>query len=141
MNITWLRAGIVLALISQSAGCGTILHPERKGQQDGRIDPGIAVLDGIGLLFFIIPGVIAFAVDFTNGTIYLPGGKHGAKLEQLRFDPKGDANAAVERIIRGRTGLAIRLNQRNLRVRDLGSREQMLLAFARAPESARAARQ
>ena len=33
----------------------------------------MAVLDGIGLLFFIIPGVIAFAVDFSNGTIYLPG--------------------------------------------------------------------
>ena len=33
----------------------------------------MAVLDGIGLLFFILPGVIAFAVDFSNGTIYLPG--------------------------------------------------------------------
>lgn len=39
------------------------------------IDPGIAVLDGLGLLLFIVPGVIAFAVDFTTGTIYYRAGK------------------------------------------------------------------
>ena len=53
-------------------GCGTILHPERKGQPAGRIDWAIAALDGLGLLIFFVPGVIAFAVDFHNGTIYLP---------------------------------------------------------------------
>ena len=50
---------ISAVLIIELAGCGTILYPERKGQKGGRIDPGIAVLDGLGLLFFIIPGVIA----------------------------------------------------------------------------------
>ncbi|RUO80926.1 hypothetical protein CWI84_02070 [Idiomarina tyrosinivorans] len=63
-------AGILL--MSHLAACGTILYPERKGQIDGRIDPSVAVLDGLGLLFYLIPGVIAFAVDFNNGTIYLP---------------------------------------------------------------------
>lgn len=29
-------------------------------------------LDTLGLLLFFIPGVIAFAVDFTTGAIYLP---------------------------------------------------------------------
>ena len=32
------------------------------------------LLDAVGLLFFFVPGVIAFAVDFSNGTIYLPDG-------------------------------------------------------------------
>ncbi len=50
------------------------MHPERKGQTSGRIDAGVAVLNGVGLLFFLIPGVIAYAVDFSNGTIYLPKG-------------------------------------------------------------------
>lgn len=68
----------LLSLLFNVSACGTILHPERKGQRDGRIDAGVAVLDGIGLLFFIIPGVIAYAVDFSNGTIYLPGGKRAA---------------------------------------------------------------
>lgn len=68
------------AMLVNLAACGTILHPERRGQSGSRIDAGIAVLDGIGLLFFILPGVVAFAVDFSNGTIYLPGG-HRAGLD------------------------------------------------------------
>jgi len=64
---------ITAIFVFNSTGCGTILYPERKGQLSGRIDPSIAVLDGLGLLLFLIPGVIAFAVDFNNGTIYLPG--------------------------------------------------------------------
>lgn len=127
-----LRAAVAAALISQSFGCGTIMHPERKGQVSGRIDPGIAVLDGIGLLFFILPGVIAFAVDFTNGTIYLPGGKKGAAIERLRFDPRGDAKEAVERIIRTRTGRTVRLDQGGMRVRRLESSAQIVPGFARA---------
>ncbi len=55
------------------AGCGTLLYPERRGQRGGRIDPAVAILNGIGLLFFIIPGAVAFAVDFITGAIYLPG--------------------------------------------------------------------
>jgi hypothetical protein len=65
-------ASLVIVLLSNLSACGTILYPERQGQTGGRIDPAIAILDGIGLLFFIIPGAIAFAVDFMNGTIYLP---------------------------------------------------------------------
>lgn len=64
--------GLSLAAASLSA-CGTIMYPERKGQIDGKIDPTVAILNGIGLLLFLVPGVIAFAVDFSNGTIYLPG--------------------------------------------------------------------
>src|SRR4030042_4573881 len=85
---------ISAVLMMELAGCGTILYPERKGQKDGRIDPGIAVLDGLGLLFFIIPGVIAFAVDFTTGAIYLPGSARGSldldaeDIRQVKFDPK-----------------------------------------------------
>ena len=55
-----------------AASCGTILYPERRGQPRGPVDPGVVVLDAIGLLFFLIPGIIAFAVDFSTGAIYLP---------------------------------------------------------------------
>ncbi|MFP2769336.1 hypothetical protein [Oceanisphaera sp. KMM 10153] len=67
---------LVLAgtLTTQLAGCGTVFYPERKGQISGRIDPVVAIANGVGLLFFIVPGVIAFAVDFATGAIYLPGG-------------------------------------------------------------------
>lgn len=55
-----------------TTGCGTILYPERRGQPKGRLDWGVAVLDGLCLLLFFVPGVIAFAVDFATGAIYLP---------------------------------------------------------------------
>lgn len=67
-----LSLALSTVVISQLIACGTILHPERKGTISGRLDPAIVALDAIGLLFFFVPGVIAFAVDFTNGTIYLP---------------------------------------------------------------------
>jgi hypothetical protein len=56
-----------------STSCGTLLYPERRGQPPGgRLDPGIVILDALGLLFFVIPGIAAFIIDFSNGTIYLP---------------------------------------------------------------------
>ncbi len=68
---------LVLAgtLTTQLAACGTVFYPERKGQISGRIDPVVAIANGVGLLFFVVPGVIAFAVDFATGAIYLPGGR------------------------------------------------------------------
>ncbi|WP_084397213.1 hypothetical protein [Henriciella aquimarina] len=76
------------ALVAPLGGCGTILYPERRGQTGGRIDPSVAILDGIGLLLFIVPGLIAFAVDFGSGAIYLPGGSRadaGDELTTHRF--------------------------------------------------------
>lgn len=66
----WLA--VLATLLPAATGCGTILHPERRGQPSGRLDWGVVLLDGLGLLFFFIPGLIAFAVDFSTGAIYLP---------------------------------------------------------------------
>src|SRR5580700_9647298 len=65
---------LIAALVVQSVSCGTIIHPERWGQpRTGPLDPSIVVLDGLGVLLFVIPGVVAFVVDFSTGAIYLPG--------------------------------------------------------------------
>lgn len=50
------------------------MFPERQGQTSGKVDPNILLLDGIGLIFFIVPGLVAFVVDFATGAIYLPPG-------------------------------------------------------------------
>lgn len=81
---------VAVALMLCTASCGTILYPERRGQQAGRIDAGVAVLDGVGLVLFIIPGVIAFAVDFATGAIYLPSGHSRTDL-----DPRDLQNARI----------------------------------------------
>ena len=36
------------------------------------LDPSIVVLDGLGLLIFLVPGIAAIIVDFSTGAIYLP---------------------------------------------------------------------
>ena len=60
-------------MLAPLAGCGMILHPERRNQPPGgSLDWKIVALDAVGLLLFFIPGVIAFAVDFSTGAIYLP---------------------------------------------------------------------
>jgi len=66
---------LVATLLTQLSACGSIFYPDRRGQIEGRIDPLIAGLDAIGILFFVIPGLIAFGVDFATGAIYLPHGK------------------------------------------------------------------
>lgn len=66
---------LVATLLTQVTACGSIFYPDRRGQIDGKIDPAIAVLDAVGLLFYIIPGLIAFAVDFATGAIYFEPGK------------------------------------------------------------------
>lgn len=77
MNITskGMTKIVVGSLIaSQLAACGTLIYPERQGQNGGKLDLGVVALDAIGLLFWFVPGVIAFGVDFITGAIYLPGG-------------------------------------------------------------------
>ncbi|MCW8128108.1 hypothetical protein [Microbulbifer halophilus] len=71
-------ASCLLVLMMNLTACGYFLYPERKGQTGGRVDPAVVVLDGAALLFGILPGLVAFAVDFTNGTIYLPSGGSSA---------------------------------------------------------------
>ena len=87
MKRGWIKKSVVplvlVGLAVQLCSCGTLMYPERKGQIGGKIDPTVAILDGIGLLLFIIPGVIAFAVDFSNGTIYLPPNESSSSEDEF----------------------------------------------------------
>ncbi len=67
----------LVATINSTVGCGLLLYPERQGQRGGPLDPTVVLLDGVGLFFFLVPGIIAFAVDFAQGTIYMGGGQGG----------------------------------------------------------------
>ena len=74
----------------------------------------MAVLDAIGLLFYVIPGLIAFGVDFATGAIYFEPGKTAqvdpAKLhEAIGADGKVD-NAKLQTIIQKETGRSLPLD-------------------------------
>jgi hypothetical protein len=101
LTLTAAQAGVVVA-----AGCGTIMYPERIGQPTGPLDWKVVALDTIGLLFFFVPGVIAFAVDFTNGTIYLPPEHYGLKtppegkqLVEVKVPDKRITVAKLEQVV------------------------------------------
>jgi hypothetical protein len=107
----------------QLTSCGFILYPERRGQTHGRIDPAIAVLDGVGLLLFVIPGIVAFAVDFSTGTIYMPGSKRASntsteieKVRAIRLDPNEMTISKIEDAVSRQIDYPLNLDQEKVRV-------------------------
>lgn len=94
----------------------------------GRIDVGVAVLDGLGLLLFIIPGVIAFAVDFATGTIYVPGGRHAAAdqpndLVAVKADRKIDL-PYLEQVLHDKAGVNAHLDSDSVKVIEMSSLDE-----------------
>ncbi len=127
---------LLLAIIGfQAVSCGTLLYPERKGQISGKIDPNVAILNGIGLLVFLVPGVIAFAVDFSNGTIYLPPDKsaqlpHAPRsAKTVSFDTQTLTSDKLEQIVKTETGRDIDLREQTIEVTQLHTPAQLKLAI------------
>lgn len=118
------------------SGCGTILYPDRAYQKErGNLDPAIVILDGIGLFFFIIPGLVAFAVDLTTGAIYFPADHIPGDRERTIFD-RQDTRAKptrqeIERSVALNTGKRIDLTKDTVRVMELQSLDQFWLVYAR----------
>ena len=115
-----------------AAGCGTILHPERRGQPAGRLDWKIVALDGLGLFFFFIPGVIAFAVDFATGAIYLPNTYVGhssqphstRELVTLQVKEEKLTPAKIEEVVSKHTQREVRLLPGQYETAELNSVDQ-----------------
>ena len=105
---------LLVILTFQATGCGTILYPERRNQKTGRVDVGVALLDGFWLLVGIIPGVIAFAVDFSTGAIYIPQssltGVESSGYRVVRYDPQGMTKEGVEKLISQEIGQTFRFS-------------------------------
>ncbi|WP_341938823.1 hypothetical protein [Marinimicrobium sp. C2-29] len=131
-----LAVGLCAGLILQTTACGTVLHPERKGQTGGRLDPAIVALNAVGLLLWVIPGVVAFAVDFSNGTIYLPGGSAQLTDEQMERVTRADGQVdqeALEKVVNEELGMNVDLQASNVQVRAMESREQLQALLAKQP--------
>jgi hypothetical protein len=126
---------LAAALLTQLTACGTLFFPDRRGQIEGRIDPVVAGLNAIGILFYVIPGLIAFGVDFATGAIYLPDG-HTAQVDPQDLKQVVDADgnvdpAKLKALIEVQTGHSLPLNDPRL-LQHTGSVEQ-LAAFGLHP--------
>lgn len=128
MNSSRIIISALIFALFINTSCGTVFYPERKGQINGRIDPKVAVGDALALLFFIIPGVIAFAVDFSNGTIYLPGTNVDIKnldsgeVKEVKAERKID-NDYLEEVIKKELDIEVDLNSPDLIIREFNSNE------------------
>lgn len=121
--------GVLIAvLLTQITACGTLFWPDRRGQIEGKIDPLVAGLDAIGILFYVIPGLIAFGVDFATGAIYQEGGKTAQvapeKLQQaIGADGKVD-RSKLQAILQTELGRNLPLDDPRL-IEQRGSAQQL----------------
>ena len=81
-------------------------------QKAGTVDVGIALMDALWLIVFIVPRVVAFAVDFTTGAIYVPGGTKRSsgpgetrKIVVVRMNPTELREETIKEIVMKETGL------------------------------------
>lgn len=124
-----LVSGLVSAASVSTFGCGTVLHPERRGQAAGPLDWKIVGLDAVGLLFFFVPGVVAFAVDFSNGTIYLPSESYSkadtqpnsAELHEVNVPSAEMSHSCIQDVITEHVGREVRLLPGEYETRELRS--------------------
>lgn len=125
---------LVAILMFELTACGTIFYPERKGQRGGHIDPVVAVADAIGLLFYFIPGVIAFAVDFSTGAIYQSHGRHSSLTpdELKSVTENGKVNTQVlNKILSEKFGQSVNVDASNVQVKKFDSTDALLAYFSK----------
>lgn len=112
------------ALCAGLTGCGTILYPERIGQSHGPLNWKVVALDTIGLLLFLVPGVVAFVVDFHNGTIYLPPEQvpmYDAPVLSRKIEVEREqlTMTGIEAAVSEETGVALKLTPGGYVTREL----------------------
>ena len=107
-------AGVVLAFYA--ASCGVLLYPERVNQpHSDRLDPAIVLLDAAGLLIILVPGIVAFAVDFGTGTIWLPEdpgstGTDDGAMRMIQVPVEELTEERIETAVKEHTGITIDLS-------------------------------
>ena len=124
------KLATILFLSVQMSACGTILYPERRGRDAGRLDVGVVLLDAVWLLFGLIPGLIAFAVDFSTGAIYVPEGGDFTKLRTIRFDPAATSHEELEALISRETGQTFRFSDERVQYSRVKNKEEAAQRFA-----------
>ncbi|MDK2921454.1 MAG: hypothetical protein PWR24_1011 [Desulfonauticus sp.] len=137
----FLILGVSAIFLFQTMSCGYFIYPERRGQTGGKIDTSIAILDAIGLLFFLIPGLIAFAVDFSSGTIYLPNTNKNTKKSALdnsypllsyETHDQNLSKEEIEEVVFKLTGKKIDLDAPEVKISKLKNLNQAIIEISKA---------
>ncbi len=119
-----LSVTILVLFLFEFTSCGSIIYKERVFKKHSRrVDPKVAIMDGILMFFFLIPGAVAFGVDFATGAIFLPHGKKAwstlnrpDEITVIKVDPEKLNKEMIEKILSEYTGKEIILDEQNLQV-------------------------
>ena len=129
-----LCAALGTTLLTQLTACGTLFYPDRRGQIEGKLDPAIVAANAVGLLFYIIPGLIAFGIDFATGAIYFPEGKYSVAPEKLQNTLGADGQVdrlKLKALLEEELGRSLPLD--DPRLLEQRGNPQQLAAFALRP--------
>jgi len=134
-NRRFFLSAIAVGAGSLLSSCGTIIYPDRSYQEGrGNLDPAIVILDGIGLFFFIIPGLVAFAVDLTTGALFFPADHTHGDQERTIFDQHDTSEKPtreeIEQGVALKTGKTIDLTKDHVRAMELQGLHQFWMAHA-----------
>lgn len=105
------NAAIALPGLIALNSCGTLIYPERRGRGGSHLDPQVVIMDGLLCLLFILPGVIAFVVDFSTGAIYTDSYSGIQK-----HDVPGGTEDDYDAVLATATGRQLKINDPALRV-------------------------
>jgi hypothetical protein len=128
-----LRTLVVLAVSTQLIACGTLIYPERQGQRRGRLDPAILLLDGALLLLYVVPGLVAYGIDFYTGAIYFPASR--GRASTIHLAPEELTAHNLEQIVLEQTGVEIEHDDARLLRLELDSEIDLLDALRRFEQS------
>ena len=114
-----LRKGVTIVLLvcllSMFSSCAFFLYPERRGHTSGHVDAPCLILDCVLLVFWVVPGVIALAVDFASGAIYVSNTSRQPESRQwARIDcdtPLIADRSFLEQVVKDQTGQTVDLSQ------------------------------
>lgn len=126
---------VTVTLLSQLSACGTLFFPDRRGQIEGKVDPLVVVLDSIGILFYVVPGLIAFGIDFATGAIYLPDDRYSVAPDKLQEAIRANGSvdhARLQQIIQQETGQQLPLTHPNLQEQPSSLEQLASLGLAHA---------
>lgn len=124
----FLSGSVVTLLGISSTGCGTMLYEERIGQPRGGmgdVDWTVAGMNAVGLVFFFVPGVIAFAIDYYNGALFYPPEQYGEmkakQLNSIKLPEEEISVVSIESLISEEIGAKVSLREPDLVTRELSS--------------------
>lgn len=80
---------------------------------------------GVSITALVGCGTVAYAVDFSNGTIYLPSGHTSAGVDAMRLEENMDV-ASLERLLSEKTGKAVSLDSQRMMVEEVASLDEAL---------------